>query len=48
MPELIKQNIGRIRDYTRKHPELQCAHHFTYDVRLNRGSRDPIQYIVMG
>jgi hypothetical protein len=42
----ISKNIQHIREYTRSHPKLMRAHHFCYNLRLNKN--DPtIDYFVM-
>ena len=43
----LNEAIQRIRDYTAGHPELQAAHHFLYDLPLDKDAGVP-EFVVMG
>lgn len=43
----LDSNIEAIRRYTAEHPELRKAHHFLYDLPLNRDAAPP-EIVVMG
>lgn len=47
MPNRLRTNIQRIREYTQEHKELSGAHHFLYDLHLGErvASTD---FVVMG
>jgi len=45
--ERLDAAIQKIRDYTRAHPDLQVAHHFLFDLPLDRRAGRP-EVVVMG
>lgn len=45
--EKLDRAIESIRDYTGKHPALSCAHHFLYDLPLDKKAGRP-KIVVMG
>jgi hypothetical protein len=45
--ERLDAAIQKIRDYTRAHPDLQAAHHFLFDLPLDKGAGTP-EVVVMG
>jgi hypothetical protein len=49
MPKLdgMSEMLAQVRDYTRRHPELREAHHFLFDLPLNKENA-PVEYLVFG
>ena len=47
MMTILEKNIRELRKYTNEHQELKEAHHFTYDLSLNKETNN-IEYLVMG
>jgi hypothetical protein len=45
--ERLDENINTIRKYTAAHAELRVAHHFLYDLPLNKDARAP-EIVVIG
>jgi hypothetical protein len=43
----MPKELARIREYTRKHPELREAHHFLFDLPLTRESAN-VKFLVFG
>ena len=43
----LDEKINTIREYTAGHAELRLAHHFLYDLPLNKDALSP-EVVVMG